>query len=249
MGRQLAREAARAGARVAMLDRNPGRIAAYARELRSEGLVAAGIVCDVSDAESVERAAHQAEAELGPCDALVNCAGVMRPAALSSLDLSDWNQVLATNLTGYLNTSRAFARQMMTQGEGTMVHVASVASWFPQSSSGAYSASKAAVRLLSQQLALEWADHSIRSNTVSPGMIRTKLTESFYQHPGVEERRAAMTASRRVGKASDIADAILFLLSPRSAYVNATDLLVDGGMTAMLMDGVPRPGFNEEGSA
>src|SRR3546814_403337 len=114
----------------------------------------------------------------------------------------------------------------------------------PQSQSGAYSASKAGILLLSQQIAVEWADQGIRSNTISPGMIRTRLSASFYAVPGIEAARSAMTASRRVGEPIDIANAAMFLLSPRSAYVNASDIRLDGGMSAMLMDMVPRPGYN-----
>jgi NAD(P)-dependent dehydrogenase (short-subunit alcohol dehydrogenase family) len=76
-------------------------------------------------------------------------------------------------------------------------------------------------------------------------MIRTALSARFYEEPGFEARRAAVTASRRIGEPQDIADVVLFLASPRSAYVNGAELNVDGGMSSMLMDMVPRPGFNQ----
>jgi NAD(P)-dependent dehydrogenase (short-subunit alcohol dehydrogenase family) len=125
------------------------------------------------------------------------------------------------------------------------VHVASIASHFPQTASGAYSASKAGVLLLSRQMAVEWGAEGIRSNAICPGMIRTPLSARFYEEPGFEARRAAVTASRRVGEPQDIADVAAFLASPRSSYVNAAELTVDGGMSSMLMDMVPRPGFNQ----
>ena len=125
-----------------------------------------------------------------------------------------------------------------------MVNVASISALFPQTGSGAYSASKAGVLLMSRQLAVEWGPQGVRSNAICPGMIRTALSAKFYEEPGFEARRAAVTASRRIGEPQDIADAALFLASPRASYINGTEVIVDGGMANMLMDMVPRPGFN-----
>jgi NAD(P)-dependent dehydrogenase (short-subunit alcohol dehydrogenase family) len=94
-------------------------------------------------------------------------------------------------------------------------------------------------------LAVEWGAQGVRSNTLCPGMVRTPLSARFYEEPGFEAKRAAVTASRRIGEPQDIADVALFLASPRSAYVNGADIAVDGGMSSMLMDMVPRPGYNQ----
>jgi NAD(P)-dependent dehydrogenase (short-subunit alcohol dehydrogenase family) len=134
---------------------------------------------------------------------------------------------------------------MRASGQGSIVNVASISGRFPQSGSGAYSASKAGVLLLSRQLALEWGPWGVRSNAICPGMVRTPLSEKFYEEPGLEARRAAVTASRRIGEPQDIAHVAAFLASPRSAYVNGAEITVDGGMSSMLMDMVPRPGYNQ----
>ena len=89
----------------------------------------------------------------------------------------------------------------------------------------------------------------MRSNAVCPGMIRTALSAKFYEVPGFEAARAAVTASRRVGEPMDIAQPVLFLLSERAGYVNGAELVVDGGLDCMLMDMVPRPGFNNTAAA
>ena len=190
-------------------------------------------------------AAEQARRELGPIDGLVNNAGLLRPGALDEVSLADWNAVLAVNLTRCLLCAREFGRDMLARGRGSLVHIASVSSFHPQTRSGAYSASKAGVLLLSKQLAAEWGPRGVRSNAICPGMIRTALSASFYEVPGFEARRAAVTASRRVGEPIDIAEPTLFLLSERAAYVNGTELVVDGGLGCMLMDMVPRPGYND----
>lgn len=245
IGFGIARGLASAGARVALLDFDREAVKMAAEELRSEGAKVTAVRCDTMDGDSLEQAAAKVQKDLGACSGLVNNAGILRSAALDDVSVEEWNRVLSTNLTGYLLAARAFHPQMRTRDDASIVHIASIAGSYPQTHSGAYSASKAGVRLLSRQLAVEWRGDRIRSNTICPGMIRTPLSAAFYAQPGLEARRAAMTASGRVGEPEDIANAALFLLSTRSSYVNATDIAVNGGMDAMLMDMVPRPGFND----
>jgi glucose 1-dehydrogenase len=244
MGRAMAAGFAAAGASVALLDRDAAGCEALASELAAGGARTAALGCDTTDEASVAAAAEAVAARLGPPDILVNNAGILRPGPLASLGLAEWNALLAVNLTGYLLCAQAFGRGMMERGSGgALVHVASIAASNPQPRSGAYSPSKAAVAMLSRQLALEWGPSGIRSNAVSPGLIRTPMSESFYAMPGVKERREAMLPCRRIGTPTDIADAVLFLASPRASYVNGTEILVDGGLNTVLMEQTPRPGF------
>ncbi|MEO5794293.1 MAG: SDR family oxidoreductase [Rhodoferax sp.] len=244
IGAAIARSLAQAGARVALLDRDLAGCEQIANALTAQGASALAVACDVASEASVQAAAQRVHAAWGPAYALINNAGLLRAGGLADVSLDDWNAVLAVNLTGYLLCARAFGAQMRQAGRGSLVHVASVSGLTPQTQSGAYSASKAGVLLLSRQLAVEWGPQGVRSNAVCPGMVRTALSAKFYEEPGFEAKRAAVTASRRVGEPQDIADVALFLASPRAAYVNAAEITVDGGMTSMLMDMVPRPGFN-----
>ncbi|RQS07104.1 SDR family NAD(P)-dependent oxidoreductase [Burkholderia sp. Bp8998] len=232
-----------AGARVALLDRDADGTIALADRLRATGGDVVAIGCDIGDAASVTQAAERVERDLGPADVLVNNAGLLRAGGIETIGLDAWNAMLQVNLTGYMLCSQAFGRAMLARGSGALVHVASIAARYPQTHSGAYSASKAAVAMLARQLAAEWGPRGIRSNTVCPGMIRTPLSESFYASGDIEARRSAMTASRRIGRPDDIANVVAFLASPRAAYVNGAELVVDGGLDAMLMDLVPRPGY------
>ena len=232
-----------AGARVALLDRDADKTIALAERLRTTGGDVIAIGCDIGDAASVTQAAERVERDLGPVDVLVNNAGLLRAGGIETIGLDAWNAMLQVNLTGYMLCSQAFGRAMLARGAGSLVHVASIAARYPQTHSGAYSASKAAVAMLARQLAAEWGPRGIRSNTVCPGMIRTPLSESFYASGDIEARRSAMTASRRIGRPDDIANVVAFLASPRAAYVNGAELVVDGGLDAMLMDLVPRPGY------
>lgn len=248
IGAATARGLAEAGAHVALVDRDADGAQRHATELAAEfgplGVRTLAVTCDIASEEQTLAAAQKVQAELGDVTALINNAGLLRPGALDSVSLADWNTVLGVNLTGYLLCARAFQPQLV-RTRGALVHVASISANFPQTGSGAYSAGKAGVLLLSRQMAAEWGQLGIRSNAICPGMIRTALSARFYEEPGFEEKRAQVTASRRIGEPQDIADVALFLASPRSAYMNGAELAVDGGMSSMLMDMVPRPGFNQ----
>jgi NAD(P)-dependent dehydrogenase (short-subunit alcohol dehydrogenase family) len=246
VGRAVAASLARAGARVAGIDRDERGLEVTRAELRDVGCEHVIASCDTSNALSVAAASETTEKALGPCSVLVNAAAVLRAGGLENLPLAEWNAVLSVNLTGYFLCAQIFGRQMRKLGRGSLIHVASIAGSHAQAHSGAYSVSKAGVVMLSRQLASEWGPHGIRSNVVSPGMIITPMSQSFYDTPGVTERRTAVVPTRRIGMPQDIADAILFLASDRSSYVNGDEITVDGGYANMLMNLVPRPGFDQK---
>lgn len=243
MGHAIAESFVAAGATVALLDRDEAGATRLAEALSRQGGKAFAAGCDIADAAAVRRAVDAARDALGPADILINNAGLLRPGPLAELPLAEWNALLAVNLTGYLLCAQAARPGMIARGAGAIIHIASIAASNPQPRSGGYSPSKAGVAMLSRQLALEWGPDGIRSNVVSPGLIRTPMSEAFYQAPGVAERRAAMVPGRRVGTPQDIADAVLFLASGRAGYVNGAEILVDGGLDQVMMDLVPRPGF------
>ena len=243
IGRAVALSFARAGARVAVIDLDERGLDVTATELRALGAEPCVARCDTANAEGVAAAAERIEKSLGPCSVLVNTAAVLRPGGLESLSLAEWNAVLSINLTGYFLCAQIFGRQMRALGRGSLVHVSSIAGSHAQGQSGAYSVSKAGVIMLSRQLASEWGPKGIRSNVVSPGMVITPMSQAFYDTPGVTARREAVVPSRRIGMPQDIADAILYLASDRASYVNGEEIVVDGGYANMLMNLVPRPGY------
>ena len=241
IGRGIVEELLAAGAKVAVLDKDPSGLG----ELKDfEGEYPLALSADIGNPESVEAAANEIQNKLGYVNGLVNCAGLFSPGTACEMDLAEWDRVINTNLRGALICSRTFVPHMKQNGSGAIVHIASVSGHFPQTNSGAYSASKAGILLLSKQLAVELGEFHIRSNAVCPGMIKTPLSDSFYQDNEVKTSRERMTANGRIGLPSDIANATCFLLSNRSEYVNATELSVDGGLESTLMHLVPRPGYN-----
>ena len=247
IGEAIVKELLAHHAKVVLIDRNQQALHDMLAGLQVASSRALAVQCDTSQESQLQAAALKVSEQWGAAHVVINNAGVLRAGALQALPLDDWNQVLSVNLSGYWLCAKAFAAQLQShgkQGGASMVHVASIAAHFPQGHSGAYSAAKAGVRLLSQQLATEWGASGVRSNVICPGMIRTPLTTTFYAQPGVERARAAATASGRVGEPEDIAHVAAFLASPRSSYVNAAEIMVDGGMSSKLMDMVPRLGFS-----
>ncbi|MCW5748589.1 MAG: SDR family oxidoreductase [Alphaproteobacteria bacterium] len=243
IGGAIAATLAAAGAVVALLDKNAETCAATTGALVDKGARAVAIACDTADPASVTAAAERVTASLGPCDVLVNNAGFLIPGALATLTLEDWNANMAVNLTGYFLCAQIFGRGMLERRKGALVHIASIAASQPQPWSGAYSVTKAGVAMLSRQLAAEWGASGVRSNVVSPGLIRTPLSEAFYQHEETARRRAELVPVGRVGMPQDIADAVTWLASDRAAYVSGEEVIVDGGVTQTLMGLIPRPGF------
>ena len=245
IGRGIARGLAAVGANVVVLDRDEAG-ASVAAEIRQGGGQAEFFVADVTSDDDVARIAEHVRIKIGSPDILVNNAGTMLPGGLDAVSLADWDKILALNLTGYLRCARAFGAPMLARKAGAIVHVASIAASFPQGHSGAYSVSKAGVVMFSRQLATEWGPRGVRSNVVSPGMIRTPMTEAIYRAQGVEAARQKLVPLRRIGRPEDIADAVVFLASKRAGYITGEEIVVDGGFTRTMMGIVPRPGFEDK---
>jgi NAD(P)-dependent dehydrogenase (short-subunit alcohol dehydrogenase family) len=242
IGRGIALGLASVGATVVLLDRDDGARVAL-NEISANGGRGIFLRCDVTNDHSVSEAATRSHDTFGPADILVNNAGTMRAGHLDTMSLDDWQAILSLNLTGYFRCARTFGAQMLGQGRGAIVHVASISAYSPQNYSGAYSASKAAVVMLSRQLATEWGPRGVRSNVVSPGLIRTPMTQGLYDSPGVLEARRALVPCSRIGEPEDIANAVVFLASDRADYITGEDVVVDGGFTKTIMSAIPRPGF------
>jgi len=243
IGRACAHSLAQARGRVALLDRNGDSAEQAAAEIRAGGGDAIAIACDVSDPDIVDKAAATLEARFGAAEVLVNAAGLLRPGALATLPLSEWNALLAVNLTGYLICAQRFGAGMLQAGRGSMVHIASIGGVHPTPHTGAYSVAKAGVVMLSHQLALEWAGQGVRSNVVSPGLIHTGMSAAFYDDPGITAARSKAVPQGRIGQPEDIASTVLWLAGPSSDYVTGQDVTLDGGLSRALLGLLPRPGF------
>ena len=229
MGVEICREFARNGANVVLLDLNEEKVKAAAADLAAEfGIHAEGYKMNATDEAEVQAA--------------VDATGILRFAAMEDLPLSDWNEVINVNLTGYFITSQRFGREMIKAGQGRLVHISTVASHSPETFSGVYSSTKAGVNMMSKMLAAEWGPYGVRSNCVEPCFVKTPMSASFYADPEVEKSRSRLIATRRIGEVSDIANAVMFLASKRSDFTTGDAIKVDGGFSNMMGDLTAKPG-------
>lgn len=201
-----------------------------------QGLPAAlSLACDITREPDVEAIARRVRETFGRCDVLVNNAGYLATGArLEELSSEDWDKVMNVNLRGSFYCGKHFVRMMLERQSGSIVNLASIGARLPADSS-AYGPSKAGVLGLTHQMAVEWGPRGVRANSVSPGLIRTPMSEAFYQDEHLHQARKAFVPMGRIGVPMDIASAVAFLASDASAYMNGQDILVDGGFTRYLL--------------
>ncbi|MEV4747666.1 SDR family NAD(P)-dependent oxidoreductase [Streptosporangium sp. NPDC049248] len=235
IGAVIARHAAKAGYRVALWDVDE----AAAREVASGiGESAQAGKVDVTSESSV--AAAFAALDEAPA-LVVNNAGRVRFGPLRTLSLDDWDAVLKVNLTGTFLVSRHAAGLMEPAGGGAIVNIASINGIAAAPNAGAYTATKAAVIRLTEQMSLEWGPAGIRVNTVAPGLILAGMSDAIYADEEVREMRQAQVPLGRLGTAEQVADCVLFLGSAGAAYITGQTVAVDGGLTKAALRNLARP--------
>lgn len=226
IGRGIAEELARYGARVAVV----GRGEAAAREAADslgEG-PHAGYACDVTDAVAVDQLVKSVEEELGSVDILVNNAGVTADNLLVRLSDEEWDRVLATNLKGAFHTIRSAARGMMRRRFGRIVNITSVVGLTGNKGQANYAASKAGLIGLTKAVAKELASRNVLCNAVAPGYIATEMTAELSE--AARSELAGRIPLGRLGTAGDVAPLVRFLAGPGGSYITGQVLTVDGGM-------------------
>ena len=224
------------GGRVVLADVDVERGRALAAEI---GRSAVFQEADVRDPSDCQTTVQRAVAAFGTADCLVNSAIKMAPAPLVDLALEDWRTVIDVGLTGTFLMTQAFGRWVIAHGRtGAVVNLSSMAGDQPYGAAGAYSTVKAAVRMLGDHFAIEWARKGIRVNTVAPGHIETPLT-AYLKDPAIRRGREELTPLGRVGQVDDVVGGILFLLSDEARYVSATTLTIDGGVTKSIFNHFP----------
>jgi 3-oxoacyl-[acyl-carrier protein] reductase len=197
--------------------------------IRESGGTAVSLCADISCPEACTGLVERTIEELGGLHVLVNNAGIARDGLLVRMSDEDWSSVIDTNLSGVFSVTRAAARHLMKQREGSIVNVTSVIGLVGNAGQANYAAAKAGVIGFTKSVAKELASRGVRANAVAPGFIDTDMTAGLAL--AVREAALAQIALGRFGSTADIARAVAFLASDESAYITGQVLAVDGGMT------------------
>ncbi|MDH3216130.1 MAG: 3-oxoacyl-[acyl-carrier-protein] reductase [Candidatus Krumholzibacteria bacterium] len=228
IGREIALQMAKRGAAVAIVSRGKDDAERVASEIESLGVKARGYACDVSSIDEASRVAQSAIEDLGTPDFLVNNAGIVRDKLILRMTPEDWNQVIATNLTGVYNFVRVFSPHFIKKRSGRIVNISSVIGLVGNAGQTSYAASKAGVIGLTKSLAKEFAPRGITVNAVAPGYIATAMTNDLGEE--IQTKMLEMIPLRRFGTVEDVANVVIFLLSGMADYLTGHVINCDGGM-------------------
>lgn len=235
LGLQMAFGFAKQGADLAILARRYDRLEKIAEEIRALGVRCLPIKCDVTDTESVNRAAKKVIKYYGKVDILVNNAGSSRNAGVLNMTDEDWNFTLDTDLTGVFKVTRAFAKHMVEKQYGRIINIASIYGQVGNTAMDtvAYHSSKGGVINFTRAVAAELAKYNITCNTLSPGYFETELTADTLRTKEFTEYMKATVPLGRYGREGELNAAAIFLASDEASYVTGQNIKVDGGYTTV----------------
>ena len=232
LGREIALGLAQYGASLILADtEQPQETAAQVEQCGRRCLA---VQTDISDENQVTELAQMAGAEYGQVDILVNNAGVSQLSytATEDLPVAEWDRIVEINLRGTFLCCKHIGKSMIRDGGGSIVNIASTAGITGVSRAPAYSASKSGIILLAKSLALEWARHAIRVNSIAPHYLETSLTKDLRSSAKVHEAIVKQIPLRRFGKASEVVGAVVYLSSNASSFTTGAVIPVDGGYLA-----------------
>lgn len=234
IGKEIAIGLGQAGARVVITARREEWLKPACEELISLGIECLAVKADIVQPEDVERMVAETLQRWGRIDILVNNAGIAWGAPLLDMPLDKWDSVLDTNAKGALICSQQVGKQMIKQESGNIINVASTTGLLavdPRAMQAiGYQASKAALIVLSRQLAVEWAKYNIRVNAIAPFFLKTRMTKETTER--AEKELVEHIPMGRLGREGELGGAVLFLASEASSYITGQVINIDGGMSA-----------------
>lgn len=232
IGRAIAEEMARLGAKVVISSRKADACEKVAEELKAQGHEAIAIPCHVGRKEDLQNLVDKTNEAWGSIDVLV-CNAATNPVYGTTAEMTDdaWDKIMDTNVKGTFWLTNMVLPQMAEKGEGTVVLLSSIAGIRGNTTIGTYGVSKAAEAALARNLAVEWGPKGIRVNSIAPGLIKTDFAKALWEDPVRVKRAEDKTPLRRIGDPVDIAGLAVFLSTKASAYITGQVIVADGGET------------------
>lgn len=229
IGKSICARFCEEGASVVGVARSGDTLRSSMDEVQKEDNQTLAVPADIQEPEEVERVVDETKDQFDAIDVLVNNAGINRDQLVLRMSEEDWEDVINTNLGGAFRFSKAVARQMMRERQGSIINISSVVGITGNAGQSNYSASKSGLHGFTKSLAQELGSRNIRVNAIAPGYIETEMTEEI----GSEEKEKILeqTALDRLGTPEEVAGVTSFLASPDSRYITGQVLVVDGGMT------------------
>lgn len=235
IGMAMAKALASAGASIVFNDRNPERVENALKEYHDSGIDARGYLFDVTDEEAVRSSIAKISSEVGVIDILVNNAGIIKRIPALDMSPAEFREVIDIDLTGPFIMSKAVAPGMIKKGGGKIINICSMMSELGRETVSAYAAAKGGLKMLTRNLACEWAEHNIQVNGIGPGYIATPQTAPLREagHP-FNSFIIGRTPAARWGTPEDLEGPVVFLASGASDFINGHILYVDGGILAYI---------------
>jgi Dehydrogenases with different specificities (related to short-chain alcohol dehydrogenases) len=227
IGAATARLFVEEGAKVVLVDLNEEKGKAFESELKAKGAEALFVKANITSEEEVAGIFKKTVEAYGKVDVVFNNAGIGRVQPSHELEYSEWRNTVNVDLDGVFLVAREAIREMLKTGGGSIVNTASMYGWVGSPGSAAYNAAKGGVVNLTRSLALEYAEQNIRVNALCPGFIDTPIIPEESK-----QALASVTPMKRLGKAEEMAKAVLFMASDDSTFMTGNSLIVDGGYTA-----------------
>lgn len=235
LGFSIAEGLAQAGAALVLNGSDPTRLTTAAAALRAKGYTVHEAPFDVTNEDAVLAAFADLDTRGIEVDVLFNNAGIQLRSPLVDLSAANWRFVIETNLTSAFLVGREAARRMIARGRGgKIINTGSLTSAVARATTGPYTAAKGGIKMLTQAMTAEWAEHGIQANAIGPGYMLTEMTQPLADDPKFDGWVKSRTPSRRWGVPADLIGTAIYLSSSASDYVNGQIIYVDGGMLAVL---------------
>lgn len=231
IGAALSKGLGEAGAELIINARDSNKLNAFVSAMQSAGIKAHGALFDITRAAAVQEAVYHIEKNIGAIDILVNNAGIIKRAPAEEISEDDWQAVLETDLTAPFLLCKYVGRYMIGRKQGKIINICSLMSELGRDTVAAYAAAKGGLKMLTRNLATEWAPHNIQVNGIGPGYIATPINTS-YRTAGnpLNDYIVSRTPAARWGTPDDLVGAAIFLASAASDFVNGQIIYVDGGL-------------------